>query len=166
MHTPLFHPVIAAKQMATVDQIGEGRFGLNIVCGWNEGEFEMFGIDQREHEDRYGHGQEWIDTIREIWTREESFDHDGRYFHLKEVRCKPKPYGGTLPFTINAGASERGRAFAVQNCDAYFTGVKVANVDEATGAAAAGDRGGGQDGRRGAGHGGRARARGLGLHAR
>ena len=59
VHAPLFHPVIAAKQLVTADHIGEGRLGLNIVCGWNEGEFKMFGATQREHEARYEHGQEW-----------------------------------------------------------------------------------------------------------
>ena len=44
VHAPLFPPIIAAKQMVTADHVGEGRFGLNIVCGWNEGEFEMFGV--------------------------------------------------------------------------------------------------------------------------
>ena len=53
VHVPLVHPVIAAKQFVTVDHISEGRFGLNIVCGWNEDEFEMFGVTQREHEARY-----------------------------------------------------------------------------------------------------------------
>ena len=45
VHAPLFHPMIAAKQIVTADHVGEGRFGLNIVVGWNEGEFEMFGVD-------------------------------------------------------------------------------------------------------------------------
>ena len=53
MHAPLFHPLIAAKEMVTADHIGQGRFGLNIVAGWNEGEFEMFGVAQRAHHDRY-----------------------------------------------------------------------------------------------------------------
>lgn len=39
---PSIHPVLAAKQCVTVDLIGDGRFGLNIVCGWNQDEFEMF----------------------------------------------------------------------------------------------------------------------------
>src|SRR5271156_6204008 len=34
VHAPLFPPIIAAKQMVTADHVGEGRFGLNIVCGW------------------------------------------------------------------------------------------------------------------------------------
>src|SRR5580692_8017092 len=35
VHAPLFHPLIAAKEMVTADHIGQGRFGLNIVAGWN-----------------------------------------------------------------------------------------------------------------------------------
>jgi len=53
VHAPLFHPLIAAKEMVTADHIGQGRFGLNVVAGWNESEFEMFGVAQRDHHDRY-----------------------------------------------------------------------------------------------------------------
>ena len=56
VHAPLFHPIIAAKQLVTADHIGEGRLGLNIVCGWNEAEFTMFGVTQRDHEVRYEYG--------------------------------------------------------------------------------------------------------------
>jgi hypothetical protein len=41
VHAPLFHPLIAAKSFVTADHVGEGRFGLNLVAGWNEGEFTM-----------------------------------------------------------------------------------------------------------------------------
>ncbi len=57
VHAPLFHPLIAAKEMVTADHVGEGRFGLNIVVGWNEDEFEMFGVEQRDHENRYAYAQ-------------------------------------------------------------------------------------------------------------
>ena len=53
VHAPLFHPLIAAKELVTADLVGEGRLGLNLVVGWNEGEFEMFGVTQREHAARY-----------------------------------------------------------------------------------------------------------------
>ena len=121
VHAPLFHPLIAAKQMVTADQIGSGRFGLNIVAGWNDGEFEMFGIGQREHETRYAYAQEWIDVVKRAWGPEEQFDHRGQFFDLKAVRAKPKPFGGTRPLIMNAGASGSGQAFALANCDAFFT---------------------------------------------
>ncbi len=130
VHAPLVHPVIAAKEFVTADHVGEGRFGLNLVVGWNEDEFEMFGVEQREHERRYEYGQEWIDAIKAIWSRNEEFDFDGQFIKLKRVRAKPKPYGGTRPVIMNAGASTTGQAFAVRNCDALFSTTAGRSLDE------------------------------------
>jgi alkanesulfonate monooxygenase SsuD/methylene tetrahydromethanopterin reductase-like flavin-dependent oxidoreductase (luciferase family) len=121
VHAPLFHPIIAAKQCVTADHVGRGRFGLNIVAGWNEGEFEMFGVQQREHEARYAYAQDWIDAIKKAWGPEEDFDFDGQQIKLKKVRAKPKPFAGTRPVIMNAGSTPTGQAFAMRNCDAYFT---------------------------------------------
>jgi len=123
VHAPLIAPLIAAKQFVTADRIGEGRFGLNVVCGWNEGEFEMFGATLRDHETRYDYAQEWLDVIKLAWSPQEDFDFDGRFITLKQVRAKPKPYGGTRPLIMNAGASPAGRAFAIRNCDALFSNI-------------------------------------------
>ena len=131
VHAPLFHPIIAAKQMVTADHVGRGRFGLNIVVGWNEGEFEMFGVEQRAHDKRYSYAQEWIDAIKRMWSDDaEDFDFDGAFIKLKKVRAKPKPYGGSQPVIMNAGASPVGRAFAVKNCDAFFMQSSRTSVDE------------------------------------
>ena len=121
VHAPLFHPVIAAKEFVTADHIGGGRFGLNIVAGWNEGEFEMFGVRQHDHETRYEFAQEWIDVVKRAWADDGEFDFEGRFFKLKGVRAKPKPFGGTRPIIMNAGSSGTGQAFALRNCDAFFT---------------------------------------------
>src|SRR5207248_2284900 len=131
VHAPLIPPLIAAKEFVTADHIGAGRFGLNVVCGWNEGEFEMFGATLRDHETRYEYAQEWLDVIKLAWSpREdcgqedcgrEEFDFDGQFIKLKGVRAKPKPYGGSRPLIMNAGASPTGQAFAIRNCDALFS---------------------------------------------
>ena len=121
VHAPLVHPVVSAKKFVTADHIGQGRFGLNLVVGWNEDEFEMFGVKQRDHEDRYKYGQEWIDAVKMMWSDKEDFDFDGEFIKLYKVRSKPKPYGGSRPLIMNAGASPVGRAFAMRNCDAFFT---------------------------------------------
>jgi dimethylsulfone monooxygenase len=121
VHAPLFHPIIAAKQCVTADHVGEGRFGLNIVAGWNDGEFEMFGVAQREHDVRYEYAQDWVDAIKKAWGPDDDFDFDGDYIKLKKVRAKPKPFGGSRPLIMNAGSSGPGQAFAMRNCDAYFT---------------------------------------------
>jgi alkanesulfonate monooxygenase SsuD/methylene tetrahydromethanopterin reductase-like flavin-dependent oxidoreductase (luciferase family) len=130
VHAPLFHPIIAAKQMVTADHIGEGRFGLNIVVGWNEDEFEMFGVEQRAHALRYEYAQDWLDAIKLMWSDGEDFDFDGKHIKLKKVRAKPKPFGGERPVIMNAGASPVGRDFAVRNCDAFFMQSSRESVEE------------------------------------
>jgi alkanesulfonate monooxygenase SsuD/methylene tetrahydromethanopterin reductase-like flavin-dependent oxidoreductase (luciferase family) len=132
VHAPLFNPVIAAKACITADHIGNGRFGLNLVVGWNEDEFAMFGVQQRQHEQRYEYGQEWLDAVKLMWSPQEDFDVDGKYIQLKGVRIKPKPIGGVRPLIMNAGASPVGRTFAVRNCDAFFIQAsRVANEETA-----------------------------------
>jgi FMNH2-dependent dimethyl sulfone monooxygenase len=133
VHTPLFNPVVAAKQMVTVDHVGEGRFGLNIVVGSKEEEFLMFGAPLAEHEARYAQGQEWIDIVRRLWTDPDDFDFHGAHYQLKAARSKPKPYGGTQPLLLNAGTSPTGQAFAIRNCDAFFTAVRRSDLDPQTG---------------------------------
>lgn len=130
VHAPLFNPIIAAKEFVTADQIGEGRFGLNLVVGWNEDEFDMFGVKQRDHESRYEFGQEWLDVIKHIWSQDESFDFSGSYLSLKGVRANPKPYGGSRPLIMNAGSSPTGRAFAIRNCDAFFMQASRVSLEE------------------------------------
>jgi alkanesulfonate monooxygenase SsuD/methylene tetrahydromethanopterin reductase-like flavin-dependent oxidoreductase (luciferase family) len=130
VHAPLFNPIIAAKEFVTADHIGEGRFGLNIVVGWNEDEFDMFGVKQREHEQRYEFAQEWLDAVKRAWGPEDDFDIEGEFLKLRKVRAKPKPYGGTRPLIMNAGASPVGRAFAIRNCDAFFTQASRTSMEE------------------------------------
>ena len=54
----------------------------------------------------------------------------GKFINLKSVRSKPKPYGGERPLIMNAGASPVGRAFAVKNCDAFFTQASRTSMEE------------------------------------
>ncbi|MFL6797740.1 MAG: LLM class flavin-dependent oxidoreductase [Xanthobacteraceae bacterium] len=120
VHAPLFHPLIAAKEFVTADHIGQGRVGVNIVVGWNEGEFEMFGVTLRDHDNRYAYAQEWIDVVKQAWTREGSFDFSGNFLQLRGARAYPKPFGGARPLLMNAGSSDIGQSFALRNCDAFF----------------------------------------------
>ena len=130
VHAPLIHPLIAAKQFVTADHIGRGRFGLNIVCGWNEGEFDMFGATMREHAARYAYAQEWFDAVRLAWSDAEDFDFEGNFIGLRRARAKPKPYGGSRPMVMNAAASAIGQAFAIRNCDALFSMTPKGKLDE------------------------------------
>lgn len=119
-HAPTIHPVLLAKQTATIDQIAEGRFALNIVGGWNRREFDVFGIEMLDHAERYAYLQEWLDVIRRLWTEEAEFDYHGTYFQLKGALSRPHPIQKPNPPIINAGLSEVGNRFAARNADVGF----------------------------------------------
>ena len=109
-----------AKELATVDHVSDGRAGLNIVVGWNIDEFAMFGITQLDHDDRYAQAAEWLTVMSRLWTEEEPFDFDGRFYQLKDVLGEPKPIQRTRPPIMNAGMSPAGRQFAAANADLCF----------------------------------------------
>jgi FMNH2-dependent dimethyl sulfone monooxygenase len=121
IHTAFHHPLVAAKAMATVDQIGHGRAGINIVAGWNRPEYEAMGLDlPQDHDDRYALAQEWWEIVKRLWTEEGRYDIDGRFWKLKGVESLPKTYDGPVP-VLNAGASPQGLGFAARNADWIFT---------------------------------------------
>ena len=119
-HVPVVHPVLAAKQMMTIDHISGGRCGLNIVGGWHRPEIEMFGVPLREHDERYELAEEWTTIVRELWTREEEFDFHGRFFDLTGLYAEPKPIQRPRPPIMNAGGSPRGQRFAAEYGDLVF----------------------------------------------
>ena len=122
IHLPLVNPVYASKIMVTNDHIGNGRFGLNAVCGWNEFEFDMHGAQFNGHEKRYKHGEEWMTVVERIWSEDTPFDFDDEFFQLKQVKLNPKPVNGKHPLIMNAGRSEQGQEFAINHADYIFLG--------------------------------------------
>jgi FMNH2-dependent dimethyl sulfone monooxygenase len=123
-HVPTIHPIVAAKQATTIDHITGGRFALNVVCGWFEPELEMFGAAIMEHDERYAYATEWLDVLKRLWTAEEEFDYDGRYFHIRRGFHQPKPIQRPFPPIMNAGGSGIGRHFATRHCDMIFIHIK------------------------------------------
>jgi alkanesulfonate monooxygenase SsuD/methylene tetrahydromethanopterin reductase-like flavin-dependent oxidoreductase (luciferase family) len=119
VHVPLVHPVFAAKAIATIDHIANGRAGLNIVCGWNQPEFDMFGVNQVE--ERYAQGLEWHEIFARALTSTAPFDFSGTYFSCKGVETAPGLVRGGLPVTMSAAFSPPGRDFAARTSDFLLT---------------------------------------------
>ncbi|MEM8659291.1 MAG: LLM class flavin-dependent oxidoreductase [Pseudomonadota bacterium] len=121
VHTAFNHPIVVAKQLATIDQLGNGRVGLNVVAGWNKPEYDAFAVElPTEHGERYARAQEWFDYVQKLWREEHAFDWEGKYFQGKGVYGNPRPVQEHVPI-LNAAASQEGREFAVRNADFLFT---------------------------------------------
>lgn len=117
---PTFHPIVTAKQCATIDIISNGRFGLNVVGGWNRPELEMFGVPMKEHDERYEYLAEWLDIMTRLWQSHKAFDHHGQFFDIVEGASAPGPIQTPRPPIMNAGGSARGMRFAAEHADMCF----------------------------------------------
>jgi len=117
LHVPTAHPIRVAKELATVDHISGGRFGLNLVAGWNAAELSMFGLQQREHDLRYEFADEFVEVLQQLATEDEELDFDGEYFRIEGGISNPKPIQSPFPVLMSAGISGRGSEFAARHAD-------------------------------------------------
>lgn len=119
IHTNVFNPVVAAKLGADLDHIGQGRWGLNIVSGWNAEEFGSMGIPLLDHKERYSYTREWLDIVETLWAEGKCVLH-GRYFEIIGAEVRPGPVQ-RQPLIVNAGQSYTGMRFAAERADFLFS---------------------------------------------
>lgn len=129
-HCAINHPIVAAKQGAVIDHISNGRLTLNLVTGWNTPEIEMFGTGLLPHDERYSAAEEWLEIVKRLWTEDDEFNFDGKYYQIKKGYLQPKPIQGPFPAIMNAGGSERGRHFAAKYCDIVYTVLTSTDLDD------------------------------------
>jgi alkanesulfonate monooxygenase SsuD/methylene tetrahydromethanopterin reductase-like flavin-dependent oxidoreductase (luciferase family) len=114
-HAPTMHPMLVARMASTIDAISGGRFALNVVGGWNRREFEMFGIELVEHDERYVYLEEWLQILRKLWMDPVEFDYESKNFHMKKAISRPQPLQkGGIPI-MNAALSPVGMRFSAKH---------------------------------------------------
>jgi pyrimidine oxygenase len=115
------HPAVIAKMTSTIDEISGGRFGVNIVSGWNKLEYEQMGLWKGDEyfKYRYDYATEYLDVLRALWANGRT-SYEGRFFKLDDCKSYPMP-SRRIPI-ICAGQSERGLRFTAQHADFSFLG--------------------------------------------
>ena len=114
-----WHPLHLAKFGATIDNISGGRWGLNVVTGYKQSEFEMFGLDPIEHDHRYVMADEFTTIMERLWSEDEELTFDGRFWKTKRAFVAPKPVHGRC-ILVNAASSGAGLAYATRHSDLIF----------------------------------------------
>lgn len=136
-----WNPVLAAKQLATIDILTQGRIAVNIVSGWFRGEFTAIGEHWLDHDERYRRSREFIEALKGIWTQD-NFTYCGDFYRFSNYSLKPKPLQQPHPEIFQGGSSRAARDNAAAVSDWYFTngntveGIK-AQVDDIRAKAAA-----------------------------
>jgi pyrimidine oxygenase len=118
-------PAICARMASTIDSISHGRFGVNLVTGWQKAEYDQMGLwpGQEHYTKRYDMLGEYAQILRDLWDEGVS-NYQGKYFQMTDCRVSPKPSAPVK--LICAGSSDEGLAFSAQYADyAFCLGVGV-----------------------------------------
>ncbi|HEU5198002.1 MAG TPA: TIGR03621 family F420-dependent LLM class oxidoreductase [Ktedonobacterales bacterium] len=119
------HPVLLAREAATVDVLSEGRFELGLGAGVGPFEFQQLGIPFADAGVRVGRLEEALHVIKRLFT-EESVDFAGKYYTITQVKGYPKPAQKPRPPLLVAGAGERMLKLAAREADIIAIGSKIA----------------------------------------
>lgn len=114
-----WNPAVAAKQIATLNNIYDGRVAVNVVSGWFRGEFTAIGEPWLDHDERYRRSEEFIRALRGIWS-EDNFTFRGDFYRFTDYSLKPKPID-PQPEIFQGGSSRAARDMAARVSDWYFT---------------------------------------------
>ncbi|BBU37990.1 MAG: dimethyl sulfone monooxygenase SfnG [Bacillaceae bacterium] len=113
----LWHPGVIAKIISTIDHISNGRASINIVSGWFKNEFIGYGEPWLDHDERYRRSEEFIQVLRDLWTKETT-TFKGDFYRINEAPLKPKPIN--IPKIFQGGNSKAAREMAGRVSDVYF----------------------------------------------
>jgi len=110
------YPTVAAKALATLDQLSGGRAVVHFIAGGNDHEQAREGDRFSKHE-RYARQHEYIEILRRVWTETEAFDHQGEFYSFEDFVSHIRPVNGTIPVSVGGSSDE-----------AYRTGGQLGDI--------------------------------------
>jgi F420-dependent oxidoreductase-like protein len=100
------HPSVLAKIGATLDVLSKGRLFMGIGAAWNQEESAAYGVPFPSTKERFQRLEEAVQIIRVMWTQERS-SFNGRFYHVQQAYCNPKPIQKPHPPIMIGGSGER-----------------------------------------------------------
>ena len=100
------YPTVAAKALATLDQLSKGRAVVHFIAGGSDVEQAREG-DFLPKEERYARLEEYIKILKRAWESPEPFDWDGRYYQFEQFSNRVRPVNGkNIPISVGGSSDE------------------------------------------------------------
>ena len=126
------HPVVLAKEAATLDVLSEGRFELSLGAGWMRTDYEEAGITYDSPRVRVERFEEAVQVLQGLLRTDGPFSFAGDYYQITESTLHPRPVQRPGPPLIIGGGGQRVLSFAARHADIVSINV---NLREGTGGA-------------------------------
>ncbi|KAL4874319.1 luciferase-like domain-containing protein [Aspergillus karnatakaensis] len=99
------YPTVAAKALATLDQLSSGRAVVHFIAGGSDAEQAKEG-DFLTKEERYAREEDYIKILRRAWESAEPFDWDSKFYQFKQFSNGVRPVNGTIPVSVGGSSDE------------------------------------------------------------
>jgi F420-dependent oxidoreductase-like protein len=100
------HPGLLAKIVTTLDVLSGGRAFLGIGAAWYEREHLALGVPYPPVSERFERLEETLQICKQMWSDDEG-PYNGKYYHLAETICVPKPLRQPAPPILIGGSGEK-----------------------------------------------------------
>ena len=110
------HPIVLAKEAATMDYLSEGRLEFGIGAGWIKNEYEAVGIQWDEFPERFSRMAEFVDAYKAFMSGE-ALDIQGDYINWSGFHGIPAPAQKPYPPLMIGGGSRKILQYAGQEAD-------------------------------------------------
>jgi len=99
------YPTVAAKALATLDQLSNGRAVVHFIAGGSDVEQAREG-DRLSKSERYARQEEYIQILKRVWTERTPFDHAGTYYSFENFVSLVEPVNGTIPISVGGSSDD------------------------------------------------------------
>jgi probable F420-dependent oxidoreductase len=119
------HPVVVAKEAATIDVLSDGRFELGLGAGWTTTDYEQAGFALDRPGLRIARLAEAMMVVRGLWGAG-PFSFTGEHYVISELDGMPKPVQAGGPTLVVGGGGERILRLAARTADVVAVNVNLA----------------------------------------
>src|SRR6202453_4877562 len=111
------HPLVLAKEAATLDVLSQGRFELSLGAGWMKTDYEEAGLTYDAPRVRVERFEEAVQVIQGLLRTDGPFSFEGHYYAVHGHSLLPRPVQQPGPPLILGGGGRRVLSFAAQHAD-------------------------------------------------
>jgi probable F420-dependent oxidoreductase len=111
------HPVVLAKEIATLDLATEGRVEVGLGAGWLRTDYEASGIAYDRPGVRIGRMAEALAVMKALWTSDAPVDFAGEHYKIRGAIGTPQPHSRPHPKVCIGGGGKRVLSIAAREAD-------------------------------------------------
>jgi probable F420-dependent oxidoreductase len=123
LNNDLRHPVVLAKEIATLGLAAEGRVEVGLGAGWLRSDYEQAGIEFDEPAVRVDRLAESLAVMKTLWSEGKATS-EGTHYSVRDAHCDPRP--ASPPRVIVGGGSRRILTVAAQQADTVGVNTSLA----------------------------------------